>query len=134
NALAGQTERLKASYHQQVTLYDSNLFWFSDSGERLKIDHPDEDSWVVSENQSWTSDELIRQIDKTPERFSPNVFLRPILQDELLPTLGYVAGPGEVAYYAQMKSFYASFDQTMPIIFPRLSGTLIEPSVDRILG
>ncbi|HLR24479.1 MAG TPA: bacillithiol biosynthesis cysteine-adding enzyme BshC [Fodinibius sp.] len=134
DALAEQTEQVKISYHQQVTLYDSNIFWFSDSGARLKIDHPDEDSWIVSEGESWTTDELLQQIDKTPERFSPNVFLRPILQDALLPTLGYVAGPGEVAYYAQMKSFYASFERAMPVIFPRLSGTLIEPAVDRIMG
>ena len=61
------------------------------------------------------------------------MFLRPIMQDFFLPTLGYVAGPGETAYYAQMKRFYDSFALTMPVIFPRLSATFIEPAIDRIL-
>jgi uncharacterized protein YllA (UPF0747 family) len=55
------------------------------------------------------------------------------LQDQILPTLGYAAGPGELAYYGQMKAFYRCFDRQMPVIFPRLSATFIEPAIGRIL-
>jgi uncharacterized protein YllA (UPF0747 family) len=61
------------------------------------------------------------------------VFLRPILQDYLLPTLAYVAGPGEMAYYAQMKQLYGVFKKDMPVITPRHSATLVEPAIRRLL-
>jgi len=61
------------------------------------------------------------------------VFLRPLLQDNLFPTLGYAAGPGELAYYGQMKQVYNLFESDMPVIFPRLSATFIEPAINRII-
>lgn len=131
-ALTEQTKQLKDAYRGQVTLYNSNLFWFSEEGERLKINHPDDGKWTIDNAKEWSTDELLQEIEEEPARFSPNVFLRPVLQDELLPTLGYVAGPGEVAYYGQMKHFYTTFNKKMPVIYPRMSGTFIEPTVDRI--
>lgn len=133
DALEDQTDRIKEQFHQQVTLYDSNLFYFSDEGTRLKINATDM-GWAAVGGHEWTTGELLKQIDKTPERFSPNVFLRPLLQDRLLPTLGYVAGPGELAYYGQMKKLYAHFNAEMPVIFPRMTATLVEPAINRILG
>ena len=130
-SLQEQTNALKGEFHQQVTIYDSNLFYFSDQKNRLKISAEDE-GWSAGEEYKWTTDELIAEIEEQPDRFSPNVFLRPIMQDTLLPTLGYVAGPGETAYYGQMKQFYEAFEMEMPVIFPRLSATLIEPAIDRI--
>lgn len=70
---------------------------------------------------------LLEILDRSPERFSPDVLLRPQLQDELLPTLAYVAGPGELGYYAQMQELYRVFGRTMPVIVPRLSATLLRP-------
>ena len=130
-ALKEQTNSLKEEFHQQVTVYDSNLFYISDQQNRIKISVKG-DGWFAGEEYRWSTADLIAEIKENPERFSPNVFLRPIMQDALLPTLGYVAGPGEVAYYGQMKQFYQVFDMEMPIIFPRLSATLIEPAIERI--
>lgn len=132
SALKEQSEQLNEAFHQQVTLYESNLFYLSEENHRLKIS-VEEEQWTTEEGHSWTTDELVKAIDDNPEDFSPNVFLRPMLQDQLLPTLGYVAGPGELAYYGQMKKFYQCFDRKMPIIFPRLSAGVIEPSVERII-
>lgn len=129
-ALDQQTRKLAADYHQQVKVYDSNLFLHSEKG-RVKIHHED-GSWYTDHGQRWSGEELVDSINQKPERFSPNVFLRPILQDHLLPTIGYVGGPGEIAYYGQMKQMYTIFDRQMPIIFPRLSATVIESKIDRI--
>lgn len=131
-SLEKQTSLLSENYHQQVTLYDSNLFYLDEQTGRTKISR-NSNGWHITESEQWDTEQLIAEIDKRPEKFSPNVFMRPILQDALLPTLGYVAGPGETAYFGQMKSMYSCFNLEMPIIFPRLSATLIEPAIDRII-
>ena len=130
-ALAEKTAQIDKNFHSQVTLGDSNLFYMCGEQGRVKIERGEKE-WKAGD-YSWGEDELIAIIESNPERFSPNVFLRPVVQDKLLPTLGYVAGPGEVAYYAQMKDFYPVFDLEMPVIFPRLSVTLLESSIGRIL-
>lgn len=132
NASIQQTsDKLSKKFHQQVSLGDSNLFYVDGNGIRQKIENQ-KGNWLAG-SQSWDDQELLSAIDDNPEKFSPNVFLRPVIQDKLLPTLGYVAGPGEVAYYGQMKEMYPLFDLEMPVIFPRFSSTLIESGIDRIL-
>lgn len=124
---------LEEGFHNQVQVQRSNLFGIDDSGARKKINN-ESNSWIADgTGESWNSAELIELIDTSPERFSPNVFLRPVLQNFLLPGVVYVAGPGEVAYYAQMKEFYRQFGLMTPIIMPRFSGTIIESGVDRVL-
>lgn len=130
--LEEQSSSLEKNYHRQVTLYDSHLFYLSSTGERRKISRSG-DRWEAGGEAEWTEEELLEEIRDRPDRFSPNVFLRPLMQDRLLPTLGYVAGPGEIAYYGQMKPMYRCFGQKMPPILPRLSATMIEPSIDRIM-
>ncbi|HET6527208.1 MAG TPA: bacillithiol biosynthesis cysteine-adding enzyme BshC, partial [Balneolaceae bacterium] len=130
-SLEQQTEALSAEFHQQVHLYDSNLFYLDDEAGRSKISS-NGNGWQTDSGKKWQTNELLEAIDAGPENFSPNVFLRPVLQDALLPTLGYVAGPGEIAYYGQMKKMYRSFGLEMPVIFPRLSATIIEPAIERI--
>ncbi|PKD44521.1 bacillithiol biosynthesis cysteine-adding enzyme BshC [Rhodohalobacter barkolensis] len=123
----------KAGYHNQVHLNKSNLFFIDENNQRLKIQFDDEIWFTEEGDHRWSSKELMNQINEEPNKFSPNVFLRPILQDHFLPVLCYVGGPGEIAYYAQMKSIYPIFDQKMPVIAPRFSGTVIESGVDRVL-
>lgn len=130
--LEQQSKGISESFHQQVKLYDSNLFYLDEKEGRTKIVRNGEE-WKTDTGLEWETEELLAGIGETPSKFSPNVFLRPLLQDALLPTLGYVAGPGETAYYGQMKSMYSSFELEMPVIFPRLSATFIEPSIDRII-
>lgn len=129
-SLESQSTLLEQQYHRQVVIGSTNLFYFDEQG-RSKIDREGED-WII-DDQKLTAEEIQSKIDSEPERFSPNVFLRPIIQDALLPTIGYVAGPGEIAYYAQMKSYYKQFDMEIPVIFPRISATLLESGIDRIM-
>lgn len=122
---------LEEGYHGQVQVQPSNLFYLDEKNRRLKIQFVD-NSWSIP-GKKWSDEELIEDIDENPQNFSPNVFLRPVLQDYLLPVAGIVAGPGEIAYYAQMKDYYHIFDKTMPVIIPRFSITLIESAIDRII-
>jgi bacillithiol biosynthesis cysteine-adding enzyme BshC len=80
-----------------------------------------------------TLDALLATLDKEPLRFSTSALLRPIVQDALLPTAAYVAGPGEVAYFAQMAPLYAAYAMSMPIIVPRARLRLLEEKTTRTL-
>ncbi|MFU8811330.1 MAG: bacillithiol biosynthesis cysteine-adding enzyme BshC [Balneolaceae bacterium] len=132
DVLDAQTYQLISDgYHGQVQVQESNLFRFREDGAREKITY-DGSCWRA-DNHSFTTEELASDIEKQPERYSPNVFLRPLLQDTLLPTLMYVGGPGEIAYYAQMKPLYELMGMTMPIITPRVSLTLYESAIERIV-
>jgi len=78
--------------------------------------------------------ELLGLLGREPERFTPDAALRPVTQDALLPTAAYVAGPTEIAYYAQLKQAYEFFEVPMPVIYPRASGTLVENNISKYLG
>jgi len=77
--------------------------------------------------------EMSFHLEEHPERFSPDASLRPIVQSAVLPVSAYVAGPGEVAYFAQLKELHGHFDVPMPVIYPRASVTLVEGSVMRAM-
>ena len=120
-----------AGYHNQVQIQPSTLFYIDENKNRLRI-QLENGEWSVAESEMrWTSTELIARIEKEPERFSPNVILRPLVQNYILPAAVYVAGPGEVAYYAQMKRIYSHFDLKMPLILPRFSITLRENAIQK---
>jgi uncharacterized protein YllA (UPF0747 family) len=69
-----------------------------------------------------------------PERFSPNVLLRPIVQDTLFPTICYVAGPSELAYLGQLHGVYEHFGVPMPLMYPRASATILDSAAARFLA
>ena len=77
--------------------------------------------------------ELLDRIRGNPACLSPNVLLRPIVQDRLFPTACYVAGPNELAYLAQLKGVYEHFDVPMPLIAPRISATLVDAAALKFL-
>mgnify|MGYP001132242413 CR=1 FL=1 len=77
--------------------------------------------------------DLRRLVQDRPERLSPNVALRPIVQDAIFPTIAYIAGPGELAYFAQLRGVYQAFDVPMPLVVPRAFITLLEPRVAQLL-
>lgn len=83
--------------------------------------------------KSFTRDELLAAIDSAPEDFTPNVLLRPIVQDTLLPTAAYIGGPAETAYMAQARVVYERILGRMPAILPRAGFTLVEPPIARLL-
>lgn len=132
DVLRTQSDRMASRYHQQVQVADSLLFWHDDAHGRVRLKH-NNGHWHTSSGLSATSDQLLDLLEKEPERFSPNVFLRPLIQDTLLPNAAYVGGPAEIAYHGQMKPLYDLFDMEMPFVAARMSATLAEPAVERFL-
>jgi bacillithiol biosynthesis cysteine-adding enzyme BshC len=73
--------------------------------------------------------ELLARAHDHPETLSPNVMLRPLVQDSLFPNVATVAGPGEISYHAQLAPEYELLETTMPVLFPRLEATLVPEGV-----
>jgi bacillithiol biosynthesis cysteine-adding enzyme BshC len=130
-----------AGYHQQVKVAESSVLLFTlRNGARTAIhqrpyQHGEEEFSIGSEGNAekisqW---ELLKRIESTPEHFSPNVLLRPIVQDYLLPTLASAGGPAEVAYFAQAGAVYELLLGRVTPIVPRYSATIVEPKVQRLL-
>ncbi len=87
----------------------------------------------VCSEQSWTKEELIQAVEAEPEKFSPNALLRPVLQDFLLPTAAYIAGPAEIAYFAQAEVIYKKLLGRMPVILPRAAYTMLDAKAEKLL-
>ena len=85
-------------------------------------------------DETHTSEALARTAAARPGAFSPNVLLRPIVQDTLFPTICYVAGPSELAYLGQLRGVYAHFGVPMPLMFPRSTATLLDAAAARFLA
>jgi bacillithiol biosynthesis cysteine-adding enzyme BshC len=125
---------LEAGYHQQVPVRSGfvNLFALVD-GERCGVGLTGDGVEIRGTGTRLTIAEALRRIGDEPGSWSPNALLRPLTQDILLPTAGYVGGPAEIAYHAQIGSIYDHFGVPRPALVPRPSVTLVEPSQARAL-
>ena len=127
-----QSADIEKKYHAQIKPKSLNLFFFHRGGRYLL--EPRSDGYSLKGTRQHLTREFVSDAaTNTPELFSPNVVLRPICQDWLLPTLAYVAGPGEIAYFGQLKTLYEAVDIPMPIIYPRASATILEEKADKVL-
>ncbi|MCD6375567.1 MAG: bacillithiol biosynthesis cysteine-adding enzyme BshC [Caldisericaceae bacterium] len=88
---------------------------------------------IYGEETTLSPKQLKNLIRQNPERISSSVLTRPLWQSYILPVVSYVAGPAEIAYWAQLKLAFKRFKLTMPHLQPRYSATLIEPKIDRVL-
>jgi len=120
--------KLEESYHAQVKVKPVNLFYHTDDG-RYSIEPVDDIFKLRRKRKQFTKDEIIAEIENSPERFSPNVLLRPICQDYLLPTGLYIAGPSEISYFAQVTPLYDFYNIITPIVYPRSSVTIVEKNI-----
>jgi len=120
--------QLEELYHAQVKVKPVNLFYHTDEGRYL-VEPVDDIFKLRRKRKQFTKEEILLEIENSPEKFSPNVLLRPICQDYLLPTGFYIAGPSEIAYFAQVTPLYNFYNVVTPIIFPRSSVSLLEKNV-----
>jgi bacillithiol biosynthesis cysteine-adding enzyme BshC len=134
SALAAQAgEQLAARGHDpQVMPQPDSLALFHLNSVRRAIRRQGE-RLIIGDTEV-TPDALQREAETDPARFSPNVLLRPIVQDTLFPTICYVAGPSELAYLGQLGGVYEHFGIPMPLMFPRASATLVDSSTARFLS
>lgn len=130
--LVERSAELEELYHAQVKVKAINLFYLDDN-ERLLIEPVENDYRLKGKRKRFTHEELISLINTTPEKFSPNVLLRPICQDYLFPTGFYVGGPSEISYFAQVTPLYELYGLTEPVIYPRSAATILEKGVQTIL-
>ena len=131
--LVNVSAKLEELYHAQVKVHPVNLFFSNDEG-RFLIEPVENEFRLKRKRKKFTLEEILDNIDSTPENFSPNVLLRPICQDFILPTAFYVAGPSEIAYFAQVTPLYKIFEIESPIIYPRASLTVVEKNINSILS
>ncbi|MBI1875722.1 MAG: bacillithiol biosynthesis cysteine-adding enzyme BshC [Acidobacteria bacterium] len=120
-----------AGYHAQVTPVDGTVSLFHLDGGRQPI-RTQADALSVG-SASVPVSVLIAAAEREPHRFSPNVLLRPIVQDSLFPTVSYIAGPSELAYLGQLRNVYEHFGVPMPIMYPRATATLLDSAAARFL-
>jgi bacillithiol biosynthesis cysteine-adding enzyme BshC len=131
-ALDAGSRVVSLGYHAQVSAHTDGLSLFSLDGGRHPIRVAD--GAFRAGDREWTQQALLAEVRARPAAFSPNVLLRPIVQDTLFPTVAYVAGPNELAYLGQLKPVYAHFGVPMPLMVPRASATLLDSAGVRFLA
>ena len=130
--VASDLEQL--GYHAQVPVLKGGINLFLEGPEGR--DRLYRDGRGVRLNRAGTrmSVEDVRAVAlDDPSLLSPNVLLRPVVESALFPTLSYVGGPGELAYFAQLKEFFQAHGLWMPVVFPRHSATLLETKIGKVL-
>ena len=124
----------KEGFSAQIKLHENILNLFYHDPGRETIFFNENEFFIKNGDQKYSEAQLLQLLEEHPEKFSPNAVMRPLYQDTLFPTLAFVLGPSELAYFAQLKLAYEKMGVSVPIAFPRTSITLIEPRVQRLLN
>jgi bacillithiol synthase len=138
---AGRTSALAAEaaaalaergYRAQVTPHEGQPALFHLDGGREPIRQ--QDGLFTIGDRTYSREALLELVKRSPHEFSPNVLLRPLVQDTLFPTICYVAGPSELVYLGQLRGVYAAFGLPMPLIQQRATVTLLDSNSMRFLA
>jgi bacillithiol biosynthesis cysteine-adding enzyme BshC len=111
-------------YKTQAFARDINLFYLQ-QGSRERIELDNGEYKILNTALTFTEEEILLELDNHPERFSPNVIMRPMYQETILPNLAYIGGGGELAYWIERKSQFSEFSIFFPILIRRASAMLI---------
>ena len=130
-AASAGAELVGLGYHAQVMPQDGPALFHLD-GRRHAV-RKDGDAYIVGAER-YAADALKKHAVTDPKSFSPNVLLRPIVQDTLFPTVCYVAGPNELGYQAQLRTVFEHFGLPMPLYYPRASATVLDSAAARFLA
>ena len=120
----------KLGYGSQIYPRPINLFYL-DKGIRERIEQDGDGYVVLNSDLRFTAVGLKALLQEHPERFSPNVVLRPVYQEWILPNLGYIGGPAEVVYWLQLKGVFDLFSLPFPVLLPRNFAVLLSPPIQK---
>lgn len=118
----------EAGYKVQVNPRQINCFYLAD-GVRERIVQTDNGFHVLHTDIRFAEEELLAELESHPERFSPNVVLRPLFQEFILPNLTYVGGAGELSYWLQYKEYFAEMNVSFPLLSLRNHFVLIDGGI-----
>jgi bacillithiol biosynthesis cysteine-adding enzyme BshC len=120
-------------YKSQVHPREINLFYFDNQKRKRIIENTDGTFQLYNSEKKFTKEELLNELKSNPEKFSPNVTLRPLYQQVILPNLAYVGGPGELAYWLEYKAFFDSENVFFPVLTPRNFATVIDGRTKQLI-
>jgi len=132
--LTGQTnhELSALGYEAQVNPREINLFYLGENiRERIVLNPQTKKYDVLNASLSFAGDEMLRLVKDSPECFSPNVMLRPLYQETILPNLAYVGGAGELSYWLQQKRIFDHYGVNFPMLVLRNSAMLVDAGTAR---
>jgi len=114
------SEKLSKNYALQVNSREINLFYLKDNlRERIIFEN---NKYIINTtNLTFSEDKILEEVSNHPERFSPNVIMRPLFQETVLPNLCYIGGGGELAYWFQLKNYFDAKNTPFPILLLRNS-------------
>ena len=122
---------LSEKYSPEINALKSNIFYLSDS-KRIKINY-DKGLFATHDNScQWSQRELLKEIEMYPERFSPNVLLRPLYQERLMNNIIYVGGPSEISYWIQLVKMFRLREQCFPILTLRSHFLILSKKTGKI--
>ena len=123
----------KLNYKPQVFCREINFFYV-DTNLRSRIEKQDGEYRVLETPLKFSEKQMADLIEKEPEKFSPNVILRPLYQEVILPNLAYVGGPAEVIYWLQLKQVFEHHKIPFPILMPRNFAMVMDQPLARKFG
>lgn len=137
DAVKMQQQEMRAQNYNpiiEMSENSANLFYHHE-GERFLLERQNDLEFVVTDiGLTMSKAQLFDVIETNPQNLSNNVVTRPIMQEYLFPTLAFIAGPGEVTYWAELKKVFSTLDMKMPPVLPRLTITLLERPIERNLN
>ena len=119
-------------YKPQIFCREVNFFYL-ENGLRERIEKTGDRYTVVNSNLSFSGSEIKTLIEQSPEKFSPNVILRPLYEETILPNIAYVGGPAEVVYWLQLKEVFDYYKTSFPILMPRNFAMVMDAPTQRKL-
>ena len=122
----------RAGFDVQVKVTSRSTLLFHLAADVRQVITANGGKFQASE-KTWAREELVHMTHKEPENFSPNALFRPVVQDYLLPTAAYIAGPAEISYFAQSEVVYRYLLGRMPVVLPRAGFTLIDAKANKLL-
>ncbi|MCF6286802.1 MAG: bacillithiol biosynthesis cysteine-adding enzyme BshC, partial [Candidatus Hydrogenedentes bacterium] len=125
----------EAGYGAQVVKDGDNCnFFVEHKNMRCRVRYVDGNFLLPDTGEKFSPNAMLDWLHQEPERFTANVALRCVVQQHLFPVRAYVAGPGELAYWGQLKGVFEHFDTPMPIVYPRIRAVLTSLKTNKLLA